>query len=259
MRTEKNETTVERLGENICSSSSTGNNEKFLGRRICDGKLGVVKFPIIKSSLDCINEVVAYRLGLLFGIPVCKASREVFDGRACIISEYAVAPDDVNRIVSLRRAVGEADRTKFNAIFNIDWICSHISREAMQDYIRMILLDILMRQTDRHVKNIAFINNKMYPLFDNGRSLFFEEPDMLQEIDVDSTDSVSRTFYLNEHGYGWPWIDAHLPAKERLTLINSHVAYEQIKSVLCDEYKDQNLGQRLARYIFSAYEIIRTW
>ena len=65
-----------------------GVNEKFIGKRLCDGRIGVVKFSLSNDSLDSVNEVICYHLGQLFGIDVAEASLEYFNGRQCVISCY---------------------------------------------------------------------------------------------------------------------------------------------------------------------------
>jgi hypothetical protein len=71
---------------------------------------------------------------------------------------------------------------------------------------RMILLDFITRQDDRHLSNIAIkISGKQesfYPLYDNGRSLFYE----------DTPETVSKAIadppaYTTTFGYTGTYLD----------------------------------------------------
>lgn len=65
-----------------------GVGQKFIGRRMDDNRLGIVKFTLYASSLDCLNEVVCYELGRLFGFDVVEVSMETYAGKDCVISCY---------------------------------------------------------------------------------------------------------------------------------------------------------------------------
>jgi hypothetical protein len=95
----------------------------------------------------------------------------------------------------------------------------HSVRPKYKDNIgRMILLDFITRQDDRHLSNIAIkISDKtesesFYPLYDNGRSLFYEDTEemvaqaVVNPINYATTFGYSGTYYdyvqeiATEHG-----------------------------------------------------------
>ena len=45
------------------------------------------------------------------------------------------------------------------------------SKEEKIEFDKMMILDYILSQQDRHYSNIALLNDKMYPLFDNGECL----------------------------------------------------------------------------------------
>lgn len=164
-----NESTVISLPNS--SYGIVGVNEKFLGKRIIDNRIGVVKFPLSVDSLDCVNEAVCYHLGLLFGFDVAEASLELYKGRTCVISCYSNNfIFEYNDIKTLKSILGTAN---FHSKFKMDWIFSNFGKMGQIKFIQMVLFDTITNQRDRHINNIAFSNDNLYSLYDNGRSLFF--------------------------------------------------------------------------------------
>jgi hypothetical protein len=103
------------------------------------------------------------------------------------------------------------------------------------DIARMILLDFITRQDDRHLSNIAIKvsgrTESFYPLYDNGRSLYYE----------DTEEMVSQTVtnpagYATSFGYsGTYWDYAQELEKERgglKGLINFNVTKTEITDIL---------------------------
>lgn len=145
-----------------------GVSKKFFGKRVMDGKVGCIKFELFPNSYDIKNEVLAYELGKLLKFDVAEASFEEFDGHKCIISIYNY---DVHteKIASLKSEIGTDN---FHKRFNKNWFIQNKSLEAFNKFIQMIMLDLIMHQTDRHISNIAFKNNQLYSLYDNGEHYF---------------------------------------------------------------------------------------
>lgn len=156
---------ISRLHAN--SVGSLGANPKFIGRRLKDNKMGVVKFPLSGGSYDCINEVVCYELGKLFGFDVAEASIEKYKGQDCIISCYMY--DDIGKTNAIQSLKSAIDVDNFHNIFNDNWIKYNYSKSALIKFIQMLMFDYLTRQQDRHISNIAFYNKDLYSLYDNGR------------------------------------------------------------------------------------------
>jgi hypothetical protein len=99
----------------------------------------------------------------------------------------------------------------------------------------MILLDFLTRQDDRHLSNIAIkISGKsesFYPLYDNGRSLFYEDTEETAALAV-----ADPAKYATGFGYSGTYLDyVQEIAKERgglKNLINFNTSKDEIASIL---------------------------
>jgi len=103
------------------------------------------------------------------------------------------------------------------------------------DITRMILLDFITRQDDRHLSNIAIkVSNgkeSFYPLYDNGRSLFFEDTEEMVEQAVADPENYATSF-----GYsGTYWDFTRVIAKERGDLnglVNLNITESDIITIL---------------------------
>lgn len=101
--------TVDSLGisEGVIKELYTaGISKKFLGKRIRDNKIGMVKKSVSPDGYDNINEVLCYHLGKLFGVRVCEASTESYSrSNHWVISiyEYDISKDT---ITSCKNAFG---------------------------------------------------------------------------------------------------------------------------------------------------------
>lgn len=136
---------------------------------VCDGKYGILKSRLFCKSSDAESEVAVYELGKLLGVDVCPA-KMVGDK---VFSEFKY--DLENEYLIHMRQMLEA-RDISGDLYSV------LVRDFPQfskDIKRMIVLDFVTRQTDRHMSNLALKVSgrrvRMYPLYDNGRSLFFED------------------------------------------------------------------------------------
>lgn len=63
-----------------------------------------------------------------------------------------------------------------------------------------------------------------------------------------------NTFYTNEHGYGWPYLDSVVGMDECRKLIN-RVTKDETYNILAKFYS-KNRAAILTNYIYNAYRII---
>lgn len=79
---------------------------------------------------------------------------------------------------------------------------------------QMCLLDFITRQDDRHLSNIAILmrndTRSFYPFYDNGRSLFYEDSEVLVEETVKDIPAYATNFGEAETYYDVVRVD--LPA-----------------------------------------------
>jgi hypothetical protein len=143
-------------------SSLPGLRSKFLGYDVSGGKVGVVKFD---TDAKLKNEVYYKIVGDALSIPVCRAELgKACGGEAAVISyyEYNCAAD---ALVSFRKLL------TLNK-WSLQDLLGKMPEDFTADFYRALLLDYIMEQADRHMSNLAVLNNeKLYPLFDNGSAL----------------------------------------------------------------------------------------
>lgn len=249
------DSTVLKVAPAMCT---IGVGQKFIGRRMTDNRLGIVKFPLYDGSLDCLNEVVCFELGSLFGFDVVEASMETYDDKDCVISCYADNSLCVkNDIKTLKSWLGTVN---FHQRFNVSWIREQFGEDSVKRFIQMLMFDYLTRQHDRHINNIAFTQTQMYSLYDNGRSLFFDADEFekyKQTTDFNLPWTIRNSFYTNEHGYAFTYLEDIVGYYEYKRYIAS-VRFEDIQSIFKKYYKGdlEDKGNWLADYVWSVYKIL---
>ena len=118
----------------------------------------MVKFSK-SNNTDLLNEVLYKRVSDLLNVRCCDIHKTIYFGKACVVSifEYKLGVDQFRSFKSLNMSV-EQIYTKLDSI-------------EQREFDKMMILDFIMLQQDRHMSNIAICNNKIYPLFDNGECL----------------------------------------------------------------------------------------
>jgi len=157
---------INQKGDSI--SSPCGQNEKrYIFNE--DGSFGIAKKRLHPFSDDAKNEVLIYRLASKLGVKCCSA--EMINEEA-VFSKYEF---DLNKNYLVPARYILEGKNIDCATFE-DLVFGKLAK-YQDDINRMILLDFLTLQDDRHLSNWAFIYNgetEIYPLFDNGRCLFYE-------------------------------------------------------------------------------------
>jgi len=125
----------------------------------------------------------------------------------------------------------------------------------------MLLLDFITRQDDRHLSNIAIkisgSGESFYPLYDNGRSLFYEDTPELVEQAISKPELYATSF-----GYAGTYFDYIKEiAAERTTiagLIDLSVSKEEIADILKEAgFKDYRFEGSLS-WIVKTIDILKT-
>jgi hypothetical protein len=168
--------------------SPEGVNVKRYG--VSYGNYGLYKKRLHPFSSDVEAEVAVYEIGRLLGVDCCPAWLVETDNDVeCFskfqynfASEYIV---HIRRLLDPERSENEYD----NLVDRLPYF-----KEEIQ---KMILLDFVTRQTDRHASNMALKvkgdKAEFYNLYDNGRSLFYEDKEdfikkALKDIPLYSTE-----------------------------------------------------------------------
>jgi len=180
-----------------------GYNIKRYG--VYDGQYGIYKQRISPLATDVESEVAVYLLAQKLGVPCCPAYRVDKD---TVFSSFLY---DFSReyIVHFRRLFdGPRSDNEYQNLLAV-------RPQYRDDIARMILLDFITRQDDRHLSNIAIKigagGESFYPLYDNGRSLFYEDT---EEMVCQAVADPAR--YATSFGYaGTYWDYAREIARER--------------------------------------------
>lgn len=160
---------VDRVGDSLYSPE--GMNIKRYA--VSHNYYGILKSRLHPFSTDVESEVAVFLMGTMLGVKTCPAwlVQSIDSVESFSKFEYNFAKE---YIVHARRLFKDSERTD-NEYLNLVTKIPGFKRDIQG----MILLDFITRQTDRHLSNIAVkVGDKScswYPLYDNGRSLFFED------------------------------------------------------------------------------------
>ena len=227
-------------------AGTPGVGTKIMATR-ADGKCGVLKRSVSRLWYDNTNELLCYDLGKLFGVNVCRATEQYYNNKRWVLSiyQYDYLTERIYRCKDIFGTTG------FHKRFNTHNIEKMFSKSAVDNFNRMVIFDLITRQTDRHIGNFAFYKDDLYPLYDNGRCLFW---------DIESLDEIkSMDFFTNlaenEHGHNWPYLDGVLGYEECRRLINPNVCYTDIFNIVKTYYKEDR-AEVLSKYMYRVYKLI---
>jgi hypothetical protein len=217
-------------------ASPDGVNIKRYG--VSHDAYGIYKKRLHTSSTDVESEIAVYQLSKLLGVRCCAAWGVPKNGDTEVFSrfEYNFATEF---IVHARRLFKEGERSdnEYNNLVGKLPACT-------RDIERMLIIDFITRQTDRHLSNIAVLINdagmSLDNLYDNGRSLFHEDSEELMGKAVNNI-----ALYASEFGPVGTYLD-HLKDVskhvELAKLVNLDIAKDQIARI----YQESGLrGNRL--------------
>ena len=238
---------IDLTGDSI--DTPEGYNIKRYG--VYNGQYGIYKQRISPLTTDVESEAAVYLLAQKLGVSCCPAYRIDKD------TVFSAFQYDFSKeyIVHFRRLFegGRSDNEYQNLI--------SVRPQYKDDIARMILLDFITRQDDRHLSNIAIKmggrTESFYPLYDNGRSLFYEDTEEMVRQAVSDPEGYATSF-----GHSGSYFDYVLEiAEERgglSGLINLDVSKEEISDVLTEAgFKDYRFGGSL-EWIIKTLEIIRS-
>jgi len=153
-----------------------------------NGQYGIFKQRINPLTTDVESEVAVYLLAKKLGVPCCPAYRVDKD---TVFSAF-LYDFSKDYLVHFRRLFDgvRSDNEYQNLIV--------VRPQYKDDIARMILLDFITRQDDRHLSNIAIKmsgqKESFYPLYDNGRSLFYEDTEEMVARAVADPITYATTF-----------------------------------------------------------------
>jgi len=212
---------IDMVGDSI--DTPEGYNVKRYG--VYNGQYGIYKQRINPLTTDVESEIAVYLLAEKLGVPCCPAYRVDKD------TMFSAFLYDFSKeyIVHFRRLFdGPRGNNEYQNLLSV-------RPQYADDITRMILLDFITRQDDRHLSNIAIkmssSGESFYPLYDNGRSLFYEDTEKTVKTAVLDLKTYATTF-----GYsGTYWDYVQEVAKERgglRNLINLNISESDISAIL---------------------------
>lgn len=225
-----------------------GYNIKRYG--VLDGKYGIYKQRINPLVTDVESEIAVYLLAKRLGVPCCPSVR------ADSNTVFSVFLYDFSKeyIVHFRRFFdGERSDNEYQNLLNV-------RPQYKDDIARMILLDFITRQDDRHLSNIAVKidaeGESFYPLYDNGRSLFYEDTQETVENAVNDIIGYSTSFgYLGTY---WDYVQEIAQDNANFKdLIDLSITEQEVADILKEAgFKGYRLGGAL-KWICKAIEMIK--
>jgi len=186
---------IDLVGDSV--DTPEGYNIKRYG--VYEGQYGIYKKRISPIVTDVESEIAVYLLAKRLGVPCCSAYRVDED------TMFSAFMYDFSKeyIVHFRRLFdsGRTDNEYQNLIL--------ARPQYKNDIARMILLDFITRQDDRHLSNIAIKvssdGESFYPLYDNGRSLFYEDTEDMVQNSINDPIKYATTFGYS--GTYWDYIN----------------------------------------------------
>jgi len=212
---------VDLVGESI--DTPEGYNIKRYG--VYNGQYGIYKQRISPVTTDVESEVAVYMLAQKLGVSCCPVYRT---DKNTIFSAFLF---DFSKeyIVHFRRLFdGVRSDNEYRNLINV-------RPQYEDDIARMILLDFITRQDDRHLSNIAVKMGKgeeyFYPLYDNGRSLFYEDTEEMVERAISNPVKYSSTFGYS--GTYWDYVCEVAEKRGNLSgLINLSISKTDVSEIL---------------------------
>jgi len=185
---------IDLVGESL--DTPEGYNIKRYG--VYEGNYGIYKQRISPLMTDVESEVAVYLLAQKLGVPCCPAHRVDKD---TVFSAF-LFDFSAEYIAHFRRLLeGKRSDNEYQNLLSV-------RPQYKEDIVRMILLDFITRQDDRHLSNIAIkITTEgefFYPLYDNGRSLFYEDTEEMVQAAVN--DPIQYATAFGHAGTYWDYI-----------------------------------------------------
>lgn len=214
---------IDLIGDSI--DTPEGYNIKRYG--VHDGQYGIYKQRINPLVTDVESEIAVYKLAEKLGVPCCPAVR-ADDNTVFSVFLYDFSKE---YIVHFRRLFdgGRSDNEYQNLI--------GVRPQYKDEIVRMILLDFITRQDDRHLSNIAIkmssTGESFYPLYDNGRSLFYEDTEEM--VKKAAADPVAYATTFGYAGTYWDYIQEIATERGDIKdLVNLDIPEREIHALLKD-------------------------
>lgn len=158
-----------------------------------DGSFGIAKERLNRNSTDHFNEVIVYKLSLLLGVNCCYASM-ISD--TTVFSKYQYDFNKHSMVHARNFTNGES-----LSLDTYQTVIETYFKEFENNILKMILLDFITFQDDRHMSNWGMLvdyagNKEFYALYDNGRCLLYEADENFSKEIITNPEVHSNSFGL---------------------------------------------------------------
>ena len=235
------------IGDSV--DTPEGYNIKRYG--VHDGRYGIYKQRISPLHTDTESEVAVSLLAEKLGVSVCPAVQTDKD------TVFSTFNFDFSReyIIHFRRLFDgiRSDNEYQNLV--------SVRPQYRDEIVKMILLDFITRQDDRHLSNMAIkISDKgesFYALYDNGRSLFYEDTEEMVKQAVSDPAAYATTFGYS--GTYWDYVQEIALERGSLDrLVNLDIKENEIRAILSDaNFRGYRFDGAL-EWILKALDMVRS-
>jgi hypothetical protein len=203
--------------------SPEGYNIKRYG--VFKGHYGIYKQRLNPLATDAEAEIAVYLLAQKMGVPCCPA---YFSDKDTIFSVFLY---DFSKeyIVHFRHLFnGPRSDNEYNNLISI-------RPQYKKEIIQMMMLDFITRQDDRRLSNMAVKisgnRESFYPLYDNGRSLFYEDTGETVSKAVKDVKNYATSF--GPSGTYWDHLSDIARGGEQFAgLVNLEITKNEIAAIL---------------------------
>lgn len=166
------------------TSEGSGRSEKIWLKNPNTGETGLFKYKKDVNTTDNISECIAYQIAQLLEIPCAKFELGTYLGKEGSMSYNIIVNQNQSLIegiyfIALRYPEYNSEHfidEKTQHRYSVEMVIKSIERfVSIDNFLKMLIFDYLIGNSDRHQSNWAIImeNNKMSwsPLYDNSSSL----------------------------------------------------------------------------------------
>ena len=183
--------------------------------KIIDGRRCLIKSGTAPYMQEPFNEVITSRLAERLGIPAVEYSVTEYEGTPCSVCEDFVTRD--TELVSAQQVMrSEVHDPGISAYDPFVSCCSHHGIDIIPFLDRMLTLDHIIANGDRHFNNFGILRNPdtlewlgPAPIYDSGSSLGFDrEPEDIVDHAGESCKPFAEHFGI-QMGYvrDLAWVD----------------------------------------------------
>ena len=178
-----------------------GSREKRLVYDLKEKEKAIFKYQSYECTEAC-SEKMSYEIAKRLGYP-CAKIEFAYDenGTLGILNYLFISKTGVQHTDAVAYINNREDRKEFYTIENIENCLNKIDYKLFKDFLKIMVFDALVGETDRHEENwgISYNNGKyqISPLYDNGCNLLREYKDKNKIIENWENGKRDFNAYIN--------------------------------------------------------------